>query len=330
MTPYENIKNIVSNTVPSMRWDGTEPISEWQEKARAKLAELVGLDKMIPAEKKSVIEFDRETEDFREIRFRYQSEPGYFVPCHMCIPKGAKLPLPTFICMQGHSKGMHITLGRTKYPGEEVAGDRDFAVRCVKEGFIAIALEQRDFGECGGNEHGPQCQNPTLTNLLVGRTTIGERVWDVMRLVDLLLDDLSEYAKADSIYVLGNSGGGTCSIYSGALDTRLAGSVPSCAISSFAASIGAMKHCACNYVPGILNYFDMSELIALTAPRKLVVVSGALDDIFPLKEAREMVGIGKKAYDAYGVPGHIAHAVGEEGHRFYADLAWNALEKMGV
>lgn len=330
MTPYENIKNIVANKVPSMRWDGSEPITEWQEKARAKLAELVGLDKMIPAEKKSVIEFDRETEDFREIRFRYQSEPGYFVPCHMCIPKGAKLPLPTFICMQGHSKGMHITLGRTKYPGEEVAGDRDFAVRCVKEGFIAIALEQRDFGECGGNEHGPQCQNPTLTNLLVGRTTIGERVWDVMRLVDLLLDDLSEYAKADSIYVLGNSGGGTCSIYSGALDTRLAGSVPSCAISSFAASIGAMKHCACNYVPGILNYFDMSELIALTAPRKLVVVSGALDDIFPLKEAREMVGIGKKAYDAYGVPGHIAHAVGEEGHRFYADLAWNALEKMGV
>lgn len=330
MTPYENIKNIVANKVPSMRWDGSEPITKWQEKARAKLAELVGLDKMIPAEKKSVIEFDRETEDFREIRFRYQSEPGYFVPCHMCIPKGAKLPLPTFICMQGHSKGMHITLGRTKYPGEEVAGDRDFAVRCVKEGFIAIALEQRDFGECGGNEHGPQCQNPTLTNLLVGRTTIGERVWDVMRLVDLLLDDLSEYAKADSIYVLGNSGGGTCSIYSGALDTRLAGSVPSCAISSFAASIGAMKHCACNYVPGILNYFDMSELIALTAPRKLVVVSGALDDIFPLKEAREMVGIGKKAYDAYGVPEHIAHAVGEEGHRFYADLAWNALEKMGV
>lgn len=330
MTPYENIKNIVANKVPSMRWNGSEPVTEWQEKARAKLAELVGLDKMIPAEKKSVIEFDRETEDFREIRFRYQSEPGYFVPCHMCIPKGAKLPLPTFICMQGHSKGMHITLGRTKYPGEEVAGDRDFAVRCVKEGFIAIALEQRDFGECGGNEHGPQCQNPTLTNLLVGRTTIGERVWDVMRLVDLLLDDLSEYAKADSIYVLGNSGGGTCSIYSGALDTRLAGSVPSCAISSFAASIGAMKHCACNYVPGILNYFDMSELIALTAPRKLVVVSGALDDIFPLKEAREMVGIGKKAYDAYGVPEHIAHAVGEEGHRFYADLVWNALEKMGV
>ncbi len=330
MTPYENIKKLVSSVTPSMRWDGVEPIGEWQEKARKKLSELVGLDRMIPGEKKFEIEFDRDSGDFREIRFKYQTEPGYFVPCHMCIPKGAKLPLPTFICMQGHSKGMHITLGRTKYPDETVSGDRDFAIRCVKEGFIAIALEQRDFGECGGSENGPQCFEPSMTNLLIGRTTIGERVFDVMRLVDLLLDDLSEYAKSDSIYVLGNSGGGTCSVYAGALDTRLAGSVPSCAVSSFAASIGAMNHCACNYVPGILNYFDMSELIALTAPRKLVVVSGALDNIFPLKEAKEMVAIGKKAYGAYGEPDHIAHVVGGEGHRFYADIAWEALERMGV
>ncbi len=330
MTPYENIKKLVSSVTPSMRWDGAEPIGEWQEKARKKLSELVGLDRMIPGEKKLEIEFDKDSGDFREIRFKYQTEPGYFVPCHMCIPKGAKLPLPTFICMQGHSKGMHITLGRTKYPDETVSGDRDFAIRCVKEGFIAIALEQRDFGECGGSEKGPQCFEPSMTNLLIGRTTIGERVFDVMRLVDLLLDDLSEYAKSDSIYVLGNSGGGTCSVYAGALDTRLAGSVPSCAVSSFAASIGAMNHCACNYVPGILNYLDMSELIALTAPRKLVVVSGALDNIFPLKEAKEMVAIGKKAYEAYGEPDHIAHVVGDEGHRFYADIAWNALEKMGV
>ena len=330
MTPYENIKKLVSSVTPSMRWDGVEPIGEWQEKARKKLSELVGLDRMIPGEKKLEIEFDRDSGDFREIRFKYQTEPGYFVPCHMCVPKGAKLPLPTFICMQGHSKGMHITLGRTKYPDETVSGDRDFAIRCVKEGFIAIALEQRDFGECGGSEKGPQCFEPSMTNLLIGRTTIGERVFDVMRLVDLLLDDLSEYAKSDSIYVLGNSGGGTCSVYAGALDTRLAGSVPSCAVSSFAASIGAMNHCACNYVPGILNYFDMSELIALTAPRKLVVVSGALDNIFPLKEAKEMVAIGKKAYGAYGEPDHIAHVVGDEGHRFYADIAWEVLERMGV
>ncbi len=328
MTPFENVKAIAANAVPSMRWNGVEPIEDWQERASVKLAELVGLDRMIPAKKDLIIEFDREEENWREIRFSYQSEPGYYVPCHMCIPKGAALPLPTVICMQGHSKGMHITLGRTKFEGEQVAGDRDFATRAVKEGFIAIALEQRDFGECGGNEKGPQCTIPSMINLLVGRTTIGERVWDVMRLVDLLQDDLSCYAKSDELYVLGNSGGGTCSIYCAALETRLAGAVPSCAISSFAASIGAMHHCACNYVPRILDYFDMSELIALAAPRQLVVVNGAKDTIFPLTEAREMVAIGAKAYEAFGASDKLAHVVGDEGHRFYADIAWDALNGM--
>lgn len=328
MIGYENIKAIVAEKAPSMRYDGKEPIEQWQKRAKAKLAELVGLDRMIPAEKDLIIEYDRNEADFREIRFKYQSEPGYYVPCHMLIPHGAKLPLPTFICMQGHSKGMHISLGRTKYEDESIEGDRDFAIRTVKEGCIAIALEQRNFGECGGTEKGPQCFEPALTNLLIGRTTVGERVWDVMRLVDLLLSDLSEFAKADELYVLGNSGGGTCSTYCGALEDRLAGSIPSCAVSGFAASIGAMRHCACNYVPRILDYFDMSELIAMTAPKKLVVVNGEKDSIFPIKEAGEMVAIGKAAYDAYGVPDRIAHVVGDGGHRFYADIAWTALKKM--
>ncbi len=330
MTPFENVKQLAANTVPSMRWDGVEPLAEWQERARKKLAELVGLDKMIPCEKNLIVEWERDDFTFREIRFRYETEPGYFVPCHIWIPKGIEGPTRTVICMQGHSRGMHISMGRSKYPGEGVRGDRDFCVRAIKEGCVAIALEQRDFGECGGNEKGPQCTVPSMINLLIGRTTIGERVWDVMRLVDLLQEDelFTPIVKADDIYTLGNSGGGSVSTYCGALETRLAGTVPSCAVSSFAASIGAMSHCACNYVPHILKYLDMSELLCMTAPRKLVVVNGQLDKIFPIKEATEMVDIARKAYAAAGVPQNIAHVVGEEGHRFYADGAWAALKKM--
>lgn len=313
---------------PGMTWDGKEPIADWQVRARAKLWELVGLDRMIPAEKCVNIEFDKQNEDFREIRFKFQSEPGYFVVCHMCIPNGTYRPLPTVICMQGHSKGMHISLGRTKYEGESIGGDRDFCIRAVKEGFTAVALEQRNFGECGGNEKGPQCFKPALTNLLIGRTTVGERVWDVMRCVDTLISDFSEFVDKDEIYTLGNSGGGTCTVYSAALEDRLAGAVPSCAVSSFAASIGAMEHCSCNYVPHILEYFDMSELLMMAAPKKLVVVSGREDNIFPLKEALEMSASAKKAYEAAGVPDRIAHVVGEGGHRFYADIAWSALKAM--
>lgn len=328
MTPYDNVKKLVFTQKPSMKWDGIETVEAWQTRSREKLAELVGLDTMISAEKLVEIEYDRPGDGFREIRLRFQSEPDYFVPCHLLVPDGATIPMPTVICVQGHSKGMHISLGRVKYPGEQIGGDRDFAIRAVKEGFCALVLEQRDFGECGGNEKGPQCTDPSMSNLLIGRTTIGERVWDVMRAVDTLISDFANFVKPDEIYILGNSGGGTCSVYAGALETRLAGSVPSCAVSSFAASIGSIHHCACNYVPNILKYFDMGELLAMTAPRKLVVVNGALDDIFPLDEAKRMVAEAGRVYAALGRPDRIAHVIGDEGHRFYADGAWEALKGM--
>ena len=54
------------------------------------------------------------------------------------------------------------------------------------------------------------------------------------------------------------------------------------------------------------------------------------ESCFPLKEAKEMVALGAKAYEAYGKPENLAHVVGGEGHRFYADIAWEALERMGV
>ena len=328
VTGYDNVKKLCAAAKPAMVWDGKEDVTAWQEKARAKLAELLGLDKMIPAEKIVTVEFDKAGEDFREIRFLFQSEPGYFVPCHMLVPNGELVQRPAVICLQGHSKGMHISLGRTKYEGEKVAGDRDFCIRAVKEGFCAIALEQRDFGECGGSEKGPGCESPTMTNLLLGRTTIGERVWDVSRCVDTLIENFKDFVLPDQIYVLGNSGGGTCSVYAGAIETRLAGSVPSCAVSTFASSIGAMRHCTCNYVPHILEYFDMGELLAMTAPRQLVVVSGPEDNIFPLEGAKKCVADAKKVYDALGAGDKIAHVIGFEGHRFYADGAWEALNKM--
>lgn len=328
MTGYENIKGIVAGYKPSMKWDGKEPFEAWRERAKEKLRELLGLEYMIPAEKVVEIEYDRMEADFREIRFKYQSEPGYFVPCHMLIPHGEVKPRPAVICMQGHSKGMHITLGRTKYEGEVVNGDRDFAIRAIKEGFVAIALEQRNFGECGGTEKGPGCFKPAMTNLLIGRTTIGERVWDVSRCVDVLTSDFADFVKPDEIYDLGNSGGGTCTVYATALEERLAGGIPSCAVSTFAASIGAMEHCSCNYVPGILRYFDMAEILMMSAPRKLVVVSGIEDSIFPIDGAKQMVEQAKAAYAAAGVPDRIFHAIGDGGHRFYADIAWDALKKM--
>ena len=242
----------------------------------------------------------------------------------MFIPNGIDNP-PVMICLQGHSKGMHISLGRPKYEGDEEkinGGDRDFCVRAVKEGFAAIALEQRNFGECGGDEKGPKCYESAMTALLMGRTTIGERVWDISRLIDVLETNFSDKVDVSKICCMGNSGGGTATVYAAALEDRIVLAMPSCAMCTFKDSIGAMYHCSCNYVPKIANYFDMGDLMAMAYPKYFVQVSGIEDGIFPLFGAEEVFEKGKNAYESVGLGERCTLVKGNGGHRFYADDAW--------
>ena len=103
--------------------------------------------------------------------------------------------------------------------------------------------------------------------------------------------------------------------------------MPSCAVCRYADSIGAMRHCACNYVPRIAKDLDMGDLCALAAPRDLIVVSGREDEIFPLDGAKACVEEGKRVFRACGRENAIVHVVGEGGHRFYANDAWPHINK---
>ncbi len=327
-TAYENNKELIQLQKPSMAFDGKD-FEAWKISARAKLSELLGMDKFTKVDSALEIEYEKKIDNATEIRFTFQTEEGYRVPCHMWLPDGVEKP-PVIICLQGHSKGMHISLGRPKYDGDENSikgGDRDFCVRAIKEGFAAIAVEQRNFGECGGSEKGPCCFESSMTALLMGRTTVGERVWDISRLIDVLENEFSDKVNTDMICCMGNSGGGTATAYVAALEDRLALAMPSCAMCTFKDSIGAMNHCSCNYVPKIAEYFDMGDLLAMACPKYFVQVSGIEDPIFPLFGAEEVFQKGKKAYEACGKGDRTALVKGNGGHRFYADDAWPIVHK---
>ena len=315
---------------PALRWDEKTPLAAWQEMARARLVSLIGLDKITPAADDCfTLESATECETYTDYRFLFQSEDGYFVPCHLWVPKGKEGKIPMVICLQGHSKGFHISMGKPIYPGDEntiAGGDRDFAVQIVREGYCALVLEQRCFGECGGTEKGPGCQVPTMSALLFGRTTIGERVFDVSRAIDVVGKNFP-VVDMDAIACMGNSGGGTATIYISAIEQRIKVSMPSCALCTYKDSIGAMSHCTCNFVPNIALDFDMGDLCGLIAPRKLVAVSGAQDMIFPHDGVAECIDVAGVYYRAAGEPDGYAWVEGPEGHRFYADLSWPTFHK---
>ena len=167
-----------------------------------------------------------------------------------------------------------------------------------------------------------------MTALLMGRTTIGERVWDVQRLLDVLEDNFADRLDLSCIGCMGNSGGGTATAYIAALEDRIKLAMPSCAMCTYKDSIGAMYHCTCNYVPHIAEYFDMGDLMAMAYPKCFIQVSGVEDSIFPIFAAREVFAKGKKMYGDMGAEERCVLVEGNGGHRFYADDAWPFVHKL--
>ena len=90
-------------------------------------------------------------------------------------------------------------------------------------------------------------------------------------------------------------------------------------------SVMSIYHCADNYVPGLLKYADMADVMGLFAPRPVVIVAGQDDEIFPIGGTREEFRRLKEIYRAAGAEDRCRLVVGEGGHRFYADLAWPAM-----
>ncbi len=305
----------------------------WQMQVKQVLGELLGKTPEVVSLNVR-IQSEAAHEGFHETRFVFTAERHADVPCHLLRPAGASGPVPVMICLQGHSTGMHISLGRPKYEGDEksIAGGRAIALQAIAHGYAALVLEQRCFGERSdarpesrrGNKG--TCHHAAMNSLLLGRTMIGERVWDVRRAIDALASfDGLDMAR---IGCMGNSGGGTITYFSACMDERIAAAMPSCYVCTFRDSIGKIDHCACNYIPRILEYFEMGDLSCLIAPRPLVVVAGEHDPIFPIAAVRETYALIARIYAAAGAPDRCRLVVGPEGHRFYADEAWPVFQML--
>lgn len=310
----------------------------WRAAVQMKLGEIVG-DMPTHSDLDLRVEWQSEHEEFHEIRFVFSSEANADVPCHLLWPRSGQAPYPIVICLQGHSTGMHISLGRAQSEADvkSIEGDRDFAIQAVREGYAALVIEQRCFGERRDGRdaskrhvnHG--CHHASLTALLLGRTMIGERVWDVSRAIDALEQMQAQSIApidAERIGCMGNSGGGTITYFAACLDARISVAMPSCYVCTFADSIGSIDHCADNYLPGALKYFEMGDLGCLIAPRPLVVVAGRRDNIFPINAVQSTFDLIGEIYAAAGAPDNCRLVIGEEGHRFYAAQSWPVFREL--
>lgn len=325
------------NDKPLLAFDSNKDYKTWKEEIEKVYIDLLGLDIIKENACKIQVEIEEtiEKEDFTQIRYTFESEKGCITPCYLLIPqKIKKEKYPVCICLQGHTTGFHISIGEKIYErDEEWLATSTFGVDAVKNGYAALCIEQRGMGErttprddrgraltCG-------CYHTALTALLLGRTLIGERVWDVSKGIDSL-DYFKDILDLEDITLIGHSGGGATTYYSACFDKRIKTVVPSCAISTYKDSVGALWHCSCNYIPKIARFIDMGELAALIAPRKLIICSGEIDPIFPLSGTKEVYSVIEKIYEKEGAKDNCKLVVfPNKPHYFDKEIVFGELKK---
>lgn len=324
-------KNL-QNTPPLLGFKEDCDFSSYKKEVKEKLTRLLCLP-LTECDNEFKTEYEKQEDGYKNIRFTVQTEPGYLVPCHLLIPNVKKDKYPLTLCLSGHYGGMHINMGIIKNETDK----RDLencphlaaGLRNVKEGRAALIIEARNFGESSLSGHGNSCTEAAKIAIIMGRTTVGERVWDAMHVLTAVLDKFTMLDKED-ILCSGHSGGGTATWYLSCMDERIKTVAPSCAICFYEDSIAAMHHCMCNHIPSIRKYFEISDLACLIAPRKLVIAAGDEDDIFPFEATKRTFEKVKAIYKAAGAENNCKFVVGHGGHNFYADEIWQELKNFGL
>lgn len=309
-----------------------DEFEKWQQEARTALGEKLGLETIASSVGKHqpIVKLE-ESEDLGQYLRQsgvIETEPDVRIPFWLLKPKG-KGPWPLAVFPHGHDRIGHNTTAGV-YSDEEhkrrsLAEDRDVAVQAVKRGFLAIAPAVRGLSTDGVpdlyDRHGRrECRSHVMHCLLAGRTAMGERVWDLQR----ILDWASKLPAVDSRHVLmmGNSGGGMVTLFTAACDERVTIAVPSCSFAPTVSTAGYIFHCDCNMVPGLIEIGGLPGVAGLIAPRHLLAVNGRKDTLFTQADIDRAVAKVKSIYKAAGCPENFEHRWGDEGHRFYADLMW--------
>ncbi len=314
---------------------GSSPadVVSWSAPTRAALRELIGLnricDELAGFETSVSIEDLEDLGGYTRQRGVLLAEPGFEVPFWYLKPKGAG-PHPVGLFPHGHYAGHGLDYAAGVAASPEMQrkieeDDRDVAIQAMRHGFAAIAPSTRGFPptcipDINERHNGRDCRSQLLHSLLAGRTVIGERVWDLQCLIDWATDQPD--IDGSTILMMGNSGGGVATLYTAACDRRVTVAVASCSFCTFVGENGAIHHCDCNAVPGILRFGEFHDVAGLIAPRHLLIVHGRTDPLFPSGEIERSVSGVQRIYDAADAGSVLSHVWGPGGHRFYSDLMW--------
>jgi acetyl esterase/lipase len=276
-----------------------EEAAAWQEKARARLLEMVQKQQPristqdVPIDLQLGPPQDRGSYTLYKASFRAASKTELRYPGLLAIPKG-KGPLPAMLALHGHGGSAEAVFNpEVNYKG--------FADRFARGGYVVFA--------------------PSLPHQKCAAMVL----WDLFRAVDILQS--RPEVDPQRIGVGGLSMGGEWTMWIAACDQRLKVAVVSGWMCT-TEGVFAVPNCSCWELPGLVELMDICEVHLLIAPRPVVFESAEFDPCFPVRYTREGFARIKAGYKVFGAADAVAQDVWPAGHEWHGTLAYPTVDKV--
>lgn len=308
--------------------------NDWARQAREILSEGLHYDPG-KLELNAVTTARWETDSFIRETIEFNTTPWFRVPGYFYVPKNVPLPAPALIVF--HEWGGPMLFGADRVSGrplhpaiathrQELTSGRALADWFASQGYVVIVIDAYHFGRRAprGLNGLPETYDPATLdeatlkrydNLVrdalyygvrelnwAGTTWAGVNFGDDSRCVDYLLSRTE--VDPERIGCTGLSGGGWRTNIMAALEPRIKAAVSVGWMTTgdaqqpynVAGAIGTFC-----LLPGVWNRIDIPDLIAMAAPKAVMVVSGTKDLLFPPLGQRDAA---RQIADAYAWAGY--------------------------
>ncbi len=262
-------------------------------------------------------------------KISYQSQMGCDTPAYLCIPKSlptdGSVKVPAVLCLHPTDN----QFGHDVVVGLGGKANRQYASELAERGYVTLAPSY-----------------PLLANYQPDLEALGwssgtlKAVWDNMRGIDLLQS--LPYVDDASIGAIGHSLGGHNAIYTAAHDSRIRAVVSSCGLDRYqdyydgdpARWLPGEGWTQTRYMPRLTNYrgrlmdipFDFHELLALLAPRHVMIVAPTHDSNFRVASVQRLTTEARKVFSLHDLPERLTVLHPDCEHDFPLEMRQAAYE----
>jgi hypothetical protein len=301
---------------PKLAFDpGMEPgdFSVWRDAVRAKLLELMCFPEFDQPQPQPQRLWSKQRDGYRLEKWEAYPEPYSVVPYLVLVPDGvsAESPAPGVMCFPGSFSSKESMAGELELSGEPCshrhAARNRMAWEYARKGMVSVAVENPATNELADPIREDSYEF-SVHALWAGRSYEGISVFQKHHILQWLKNQ--PYVDAARIAVSGHSLGAKPALILGVLDPTVQALVWNDttinwhrrAVATNLARIGTFQ-----YVPGLLSWFDYSDLQASLAPRPLLITEGGRTVVLDrIRQAYELLGASKRFklvyYPKYATP----------------------------